>query len=60
MHKYTSQGMNENAKWRKRILSSLGKMEVNNEKKKSQKSSHTGLIIVNIVIFLNYIVLYAT
>ena len=52
--------MNGNAKWRKQILSSLGKMEVNNEKKKSQKSSHTGLIIVNIVIFLNYIILYAT
>ena len=51
--------MNGNAKWRKQILSSLGKMEANNEKN-SQKSSHTGLITVNIIIFLNYIVLYAT
>lgn len=30
--------MNENAKWRKQILSSLGKMEVNTEKKNHKKA----------------------
>ena len=33
--------MNGNAKWRKQILSSLGKMEVNNEKKKNHKKAPT-------------------